>query len=168
MLRMEQGPVWGQSLVACLRGQYLGQLCSTFSLMKDGVRLFSAVSSDETWANRHKLKNMKSYLNTRKHFFFFSSKPDWACPFTRCFNWPCWNRGVGLDYLKRSFQPRKLCHSVNLCVCINTNICIYMYTHTSECVNITHWCFTRTNTSLRAINTVMDQVLNWYLPFWIH
>jgi len=44
---------------------------------EDGARLFSAVRSDRTRGNRHKLKQRKSQLNTGKNFFTLRVTEHW-------------------------------------------------------------------------------------------
>ncbi|GAB0182674.1 hypothetical protein GRJ2_000732700 [Grus japonensis] len=59
-----------------------GDLMNAYKYLKDGcqedgARLFSAVPSDGTRGNRHKLKHRKSHLNMRKNFFTVRVTEHW-------------------------------------------------------------------------------------------
>ena len=45
---------------------------------EEGARLFSVVPSNRTKGNRHKLKQRKSQLKTRKNFFILRVTEHWA------------------------------------------------------------------------------------------
>jgi len=59
-----------------------GDLTNAYKYLKggcqeDGARLFSAVPSDRTRGNEHKLKQRKFRLNMRKNFFPLSLTEHW-------------------------------------------------------------------------------------------